>query len=497
MATSTPINNVQNSLVSSLAIWKCEIVSAEKRLDFKHLVIELNWFEDIFSNGITGNIVFNDSVAYNNLLSWCGDEFLVLSAGKPGLEDNETNSLRGIFRIYKPSSRHLANETNENYVIHFCSEELFLSERVVISKSYKNKKISDIVKDIAINYLKIKPKKLVEIEETFGNRDILIQNMSPIEAINWLSTQAISSKYGLQGGATYLFWKTKKGWYFKSVLSIFGSVNANWYPYPGTSKDNPYYWYGTKNVTFEGDHDPHRQILSYKIENTYDSVERLHRGVFNTKLISVDYLRRVHEEKKFNYDEYFDKFLKSKVELYSKYHKHKIKSNAIDRFNKTHVDYPDTVIKVSPSSTEQPKNEYIKKNQPDIKSNFVENTISLRFAQMGLINYNRIRLTIPGDPKISIGKIVYIKMPQATRTEDQKRKFDRFLSGYYLISAVRQKFDNENNYETVLEVVKDAYYDEKDIDGDKKVGLTPFPNDAYYKKVLSDDESVFIEQPKK
>lgn len=492
---SKPINNLENSLVSGLAIWKCEIVSAEKRLDFKHMIIELNWFEDMFSNGITGNIVINDSVAYNNLLSWCGDEFLVLNAGKPDMEDNATNCLRGIFRIYKPDARHLANETNENYVIHFCSEEIFLSERVIVSKSYKNKKISDIVKDIATTYLKIKPNKLIEIEDTLGNRDIVIQNMSPFEAINWLSTQAISSKNGLQSGATFLFWKTKKGWYFKSLISIFGDVNSNCYPYKGTSESNPYFWYGTKNVTYEGDHDPHRQIFAYKIENTYDSIERLHRGVFNNKLISVDYLRRTHEEKKFNYDEYFDKFLKTKVDLYTNYHKNKIKSNALDRFNKTHVDYPDTVIKVSPSSTKQPQNSYIKKKQPDIKPNYVENTIPYRFAQLGLINYNRIRLTIPGDPIICIGKLIYIKIPQATRTGDLKtRKFDRFLSGYYLVSAVRQKFDNENNYETVLEVIKDAYYDEKDIDGDQKVGLTPFPNDAYYKKVISDDESVFTEK---
>jgi hypothetical protein len=488
---ATIINNVQNSMVSGLTIWKCEIVSAEKRLDFKHMVVELNYYEDMFTNGISGNIVINDSAAYNNRLSWCGDEFLVLNVGKPTLENTEANTLRGIFRIYKPSNRHLANETNENYIINFCSEEIFLSERIIVSKSYKNKKISDIVKDIATNYLKIKSNKLF-IEETFDKRDIVIQNMSPMQAINWLCTQAIPNKTGLKSGATYLFWKNRNGWYFKSFMSIFNNVLPNLYP-KMAGEQKPFYWYGVKNTSFTGDYDPFRQIITYSIANTHDSLERVQRGMFNNKLISVDYLRRVHEEVKFDYEKYFNGYLKGNIDLYKNYHKNEILSNAQDRFNKNHNDYPDTIIKISPSSTNQKNNSYIKKNQPNITANYAENTIPYRFAQMSLLNYNRIRMVVPGDPMIGVGVMIYVKIPQATRTEKEKRTFDRFLSGYYLVTAIRQKLDNENNYETVLEIVKDAYYDEIDIDGDQKVGLSSFKNDGYYKKVAQDDDSVFTE----
>jgi hypothetical protein len=490
---NVPINNVQDLTLSGLTIWKCEIVSAEMRIDFKHMVVELNYYEDIFTNGISGNIVINDSLALNNKLSWCGDEFLVLNVGKPELENNEANTLRGIFRIYKPKDRHLANETNENYTINFCSEEIFLSERVIVSKSYKGKTISAIVQDIATSYLKIKK---ISVEKTFGTRDIVIQNMTPLQAINWLCTQAIPETTKLDSGAPFFFFRNRNGWFFKSFLSIYNNVNGNLHP-PQTQKEKPFYWYGVKNTPYTGGYDPYRHILSYSITNTHDSMERIQRGMFNNKLIAVDYLRRVHEEKVFDYEKYFDGFLKTKIDLYKNYHKHKILSNAKDRFNKNHNEYPDTIIKVLPSSTNQPNNPYIKKNQPDIKPNYVENTIPYRFSQMALLNYNRIRILVPGDPMVAIGKLIYIKMPQATRSDVDKRAYDRFLSGYYLVTAVRQKLDNENNYETVIEIVKDAYYDEKDIDGDKKVGLTPFSNDNYYKKVISDDYSVFIEQPKK
>ena len=52
-----------------------------------------------------------------------------------------------------------------------------------------------------------------------------------------------------------------------------------------------------------------------------------------------------------------------------------------------------------------------------------------------------------------------------------KKLYDRFLSGYYIISALRHKFDQENNFETVLEVIKDSYSGRKEL-YEGQAGLT-------------------------
>jgi hypothetical protein len=487
--------------VSGLEIHKCTVVSAGPTfMDFKFTMLELNYFEDLFSNVVSGTLIINDSNGFHNKLSWCGDEYLLLEFNKPDTRDDKQKfpPFKGIFRIFSTESRHLTGrEYNENFVLHFCSEESFLSSRMKISKSYKNMRISDIVIDIAVNILKIPKNKLgydprsktyANIEETFDKRDIVIPNMQPLEAINWLSTMAISdpaNKFGnhggLEGGATFFFYNNRYGWYFRSLLSIFNTVNQSRYRSPMLlSGSDEGYWYGVKNAEYPKGMalhvDPHNQILSYQIQDTFDAVQKNLRSIMSNKLIAIDYLRRTHEEKIFDYEKYFNNHLSKKVELYKEYNTKPILSNAEDRFKKTHNDYQ-TVWKIAPSTTNQKNNPYIKKRQPNISANYVENTIPYRFAQIGLMNYNNLKLLIPGDPYISTGRLIYVYLPQPTQTETAKKPQDRFLKGWYLVSCVRQKID-QTNFQTVLECVKDSYNSDVDVYDTKNIapGLAVFDN---------------------
>lgn len=487
--------------VSGLEIHKCTVVSAGPRfIDFKFIILEINYFEDIFSNSVTGEIVINDSNGLHNQFSWCGDEFLLLEVNKPGTDKDKNRfpPLKGIYRIFSTESRHLTGrEYNENFVLHFCSEESFLSSRMKLSKAYKQMTISDIVIDIAINVLKIprtklgyndRTKKYANIEETYGKRDIVIPNMRPLEAINWLCTMAISdinNKYGnhggLEGGATFFFYKNRYGVYFRSLLSIFNTVDQSRYRNPMlSSKSDEAYWYGVKNAEYPKDMnvnvDPHNQILSYQIQDTFDSVQRDLRSLMSNKLIAIDYLRRTHDQKVFDYEKYFNNHLSKKVQLYKEYNTKPILSNAEDRFKKKHNDYQ-PIWKIAPTTTKQKDNPYIKKKDPNIAPNYVENTIPYRYAQIGLATYNRIKLLIPGDPYISVGRLIYIYLPQATQNETATKPQDRFLKGWYLVSCVRHKIDQEN-FQTVLECVKDSYNSDVDVYDRKNItpGLASFDN---------------------
>ena len=65
--------------VIDLSIDRCDIVSAVGSVDVKGLVAELNIYEDMFSNCMSGNLLINDSNSLHNAYSWCGDEYLILS----------------------------------------------------------------------------------------------------------------------------------------------------------------------------------------------------------------------------------------------------------------------------------------------------------------------------------------------------------------------------------------------------------------------------------
>lgn len=478
----------EKRIPTDLEINKCTIVSAAgKSLDFKNAVVEFNYYEDIFSNSSSGVLVLSDSEGRQNQLSWTGDEYLILEFGKPEAKDLEIPPFKGIFRIYTVKGRHLGNDTNENLTINFCSEELFLSERMKISKSYENKPISEIVKDIATNFLKIPESKLLEVEATEGVQDMLVPKLKPLEAINWLSTLAISKELGLGGGATYLFYKDRDGYRFKPLLSIFKNIESDAIQYTnpiakksGITNKSSGYWYGMKNVEApKGDYkpDPYEQIISYQIMNSFDSVETHQRGMFGNRMLSIDYITRTHEIADFNYDTYWEYLQKMKFYSDPYYNNQPIKSLSKDRFGKGHSDYTESTIKIYPSTTRMKDSNYIKEQyariNKQVPANYVENCIPYRFAQLSLLGFNRIKLIIPGDPYITVGKVIYVNFPQTAREASGKAKYDRFFTGYYLISAVRQKLDQENNFETVLELIKDSYTGKKSIVGEK-VGLDPY-----------------------
>ena len=65
----------------------CLIVgSSGQPYEFKYMVVELNYYEDIYANAVTGNMLINDSSQFIEKLEFNGNEFLILKFDKPGLK---------------------------------------------------------------------------------------------------------------------------------------------------------------------------------------------------------------------------------------------------------------------------------------------------------------------------------------------------------------------------------------------------------------------------
>ena len=457
-------NDFTSSKVTGLEINKCLVVSINKQLEFRNAVTEFNYYEDMFSNFTSMQLLLSDSSGQHNNMSWTGDEYLEFEANKPDSEGIAgADPLKAKFRFFKIDGRGLAKDDNENLVMNCVSEDAFLSERMKISKSYVKKRISEIVKDIAINFLKISPEEFPDenIEKTMGLHDIVIPKWKPLEAINWLCTRAVSDKFGPDSGASYLFWKGRDGYHFRSILSIFDEVEKFQYTNPiakaqigGKSSG---YWYGIKNANYNGEvaWDPYEQIISHHPLDSFDTFELNQRGGFANRTLSIDYLRRTHENIDFDYDKYWG-FISGKILMYKdNYFNNKpILSPVTDKFGKKHNEYLESTIKIYPA-----------------KDDNLEKTIPYRYAQLALIGHNRLKLLIPGDPYISVGKIIYVHMPQTAKDAKGEKIYDRFLSGYYLITALRHKLDQENNFETLLEVMKDSYSGRKsEFEGKAGIG---------------------------
>jgi hypothetical protein len=380
-------------------------------------------------------MLINDSVNYLNLLQFDGNERVIISLDNP----SKNTPLERSFRLFKVSNRTQTRDSNENYILHFCSEELLLSEQSRISKSYKKTQISSIISAICKDYLKILPEKLF-IEQTIGLRDIIIPGYKPFQALNWLCSLSLSLETS-SVGTTYLYYENKYGFNFSSLASLYKQ------PIYRTFMFDVKNLHKIDDYMLSDDSKEINSVIAYKHINNFDTLANSNRGTFNNKLITFDPLRGSFGETTFDYS----KFSKDSPSL----NKYNFEADSINRFNKSAQDTT-SMVKFVVSTLGQSENPYIKDKKITINENKIENTIPFRIAQLALLNSNKMKLVIPGDVNMTVGLVIQFNLPTLSRQAFGEDEFDQFYSGRYLVTGIRHIIQQESRFITVIEICKDS-----------------------------------------
>jgi len=413
----------------------CKILGSSGQLfELRDVLIELVLFEDLFAFGISGKLIINDSINLINVMQLHGFEQLILKFDKPGFN----LPIEKKFRVTNITNRTQTSFQNENYIINFCTEELLLNEQYKISKSFINKKVSEVAKTIFNEYLKIYQN--LEIDETTGLRDIIIPGFKPVQALMWLCTFAIPEG-AKQIGAPYVCYENKEGFKFKSILKLFQQEVYKTYFYEPKglkSKQNPFLTDFNKELV---------NILRYEHIKVFDSISAARCGMFKNKLVTIDPLRLKFGEKEFKYDSYFEEAQSLESE--------KLNISKHNRLGETLQDSIN-VQKFAITTTGQPDNPYIKSKGIRINENKIEDTLPYRTAQIALFTAHRIKLLIPGDSDMHVGLVVKLKIPEISPDENKQKQADKFFAAKYLVTAVRHTLDHQGQFFTLIEVCKES-----------------------------------------
>lgn len=413
-------------------------------------MIELNLFEDLYSSTISGEIVLQDALGLISGYTFNGTEFLEVQLKKT--KDDQIFYSRN-FRVYKIGKRATGDSNNyEVYTLVFCSEEFLLSEQYRLSKSFKGQQISTIVSDIFTDYLKVNPNrgKPVYIEETMGTYDFIMPNKKLFETINWLSTYAKTS----ESAGDVVFFENSKGYFFVTLSSLFKTDVYNTYRFD------------PKNIS----DDMNRKLTNvtdFEVLDFYDTLAAITNGTFTNKVITLNVLQRKVNRTAgvFNYSNY--------LTISSNLNPNPIINNYKNRLGATMYDTaPITIpglesgcLRLSPSNAEDKNYEgVVQKDAVDSVANDIniERYMPNRVARLALANYMRIKVTIPGDPNLTVGKVVNFEtfkiQPSAFSESggNATRPLDPLYSGKYLVTAVRHIVKN-NEYITVMEMCKDSH----------------------------------------
>jgi hypothetical protein len=122
------------------------------------------------------------------------------------------------------------------------------------------------------------------------------------------------------------------------------------------------------------------------------------------------------------------------------------------------------VLRLAATNSNQPNYlPYVKQSPGSVAHDiFIEKYVPNRVAQIALANYQRIKIIIPGNSEIVAGRVVLFNaygtsavMP--TGTSGAARQYDPYLSGKYLVSAVRHIMTaSPSTYITILELAKES-----------------------------------------
>jgi hypothetical protein len=205
-------------------------VSGKEGADFGQMVSEISIVESIDFPAIRCTVTVEDAISTYTKLT--GNELLQIEYTLPDLGQKKSY----IFKVYRVGPIVKLHQ-KARYNIECISQECMINELSYIFGSYKNKKVSEIIKEIltsgpqsgdkstkqtskGINILS-RNKKL-EIEDTKDKFQCVIPGMRAFDAVNWLGSKAVrnnpSSGASFQSG--FIFYENFDGFYFKSFDKI-------------------------------------------------------------------------------------------------------------------------------------------------------------------------------------------------------------------------------------------------------------------------------------
>lgn len=386
--------------------------------NIRFVQLEINTYESIYNSNITCDITINDAKDMPLNLPLFGFEDLLLEFQSPGQK-----IWSKVFRLVKITNRALIKERETGYILHFVTPEAINNLKSRVSKSYKGMLISDMVSDLHYNWMDGGP---ANIETTKYQHHIIIPDLHPCLAINFLATRANSAGYN---GSNYLYYQDKNFFQFVTMESRLGLPAAKTYIFQvGNVRLDQV---GYKPVDFATD------VLaaqSYMFDDHSDILENLSTGMYGNELLTHSDGRKIWRRYTFDYPSSFDSY----VHLYQQ---NKLYSNA-----RPDLATPNSKLKLSSTG-----------HDLDMYPFLPQAWIPVRISQLQQLNNIRVHITIPGDSERTAGEVVEFILPSAEPPINDKQIIDTYYKGRFLVASVRHKIDVDKYY-TILELVKDSTF---------------------------------------
>ena len=404
------------------------IITKLGTFDITSIFEELNIFDSLLMPCMSGNILISDSIGLTQRLLFDGSEYIRINISKS--EDNaQVLSIEKTFRIYKQSDRNNYNQTSENYILSFVSEEFVYSEQKKVNQSYTGK-YSDAAAAILINYLKVSKEKIGIIDDTNGIHKYIVPLLSPIDSLNWLLKRSVNSN----NLADFVFFENNVGFNFVSLSTLYefdSLFTVNFQP---------------KNI-IENLSSEFLGVRNFNFISSFDLIDNIKNGFFANKFIGFDILTRNITENKLDIGNVFKQ---------KNLNKYPNASTGINRENKDLSEMYDSKVVLYPYQTSRFNTTYVKTND-NAAATIIDDThtyIPQRKALFNNLLQKKVCINLPGNFAISSGFILNLQS-HSYSVQTEKNSKDNSINGRYLVIGTRHII-KPNKHETICELVSDS-----------------------------------------
>lgn len=430
------------------------INSSDEVVDLSEFVVELNIYEDIFSNYLRGNIVVTDSRNLIDKFNIHGEEFLNVRLRTPSF----TEVIEKTFRIFKLTNREIVRDTSvQNYVLHFVSVELFFDISLPLFTPFEGT-VTDVAGKIFSDFLAtsrnfnisesnngvtedFKETQLIVINESSNKVKFVSPGWSPLKCINWLASKAIP-KDGI--AKSFIFFESNKNFYFGTLENLFKDAYEN----------NNYlgrYLISTSNIRQkENSQNVNREMFLAKdvemVEST-DYIKNYTNGYMGNRLVFLDVFNKDYQLIDYDHVSEYEK----------QFHTSGEGNKAKPVFNKN------TARNYATNISFYPKNPKLFDNYQDNISEKMNEIHGNRLSSMIELTNIKMNITVPGRTDAEVGRMLYFDYPSLgakDEKDDESSSQDKLYSGYYLITAIHHKV-TKIEHQMVMEIIKDSLYVDK------------------------------------
>lgn len=431
----------------------CTLVSGSgQTINIEDLVVDFSIFQNLFEKYMTCEIVINDSVGLINSLKgdpnngiqggFNGNELLCISY-KSNSDDLEWKN--HVFSLYELSDRSKVSERSEVYIIAGISVEAINNASLSVSKSFGNgggNKISNMMLSLTKEFFDtnimngfynslraatgVRVTKETTIDETTGAHRYIIPNLSVDDTINFFIDESDSDDHI----PVYTFYENSNGFNYRNISSLATQEPKETYQYALSNNDSAV---GDNESNYD-----RVKIRSFNILKQTNFLENIEMGLYKTKTMHIDLLRKFKRVTMFDYEKHFPKFKTlQKLKIPGA-----VESPAITR------------LVTSDHGRDTDKNFQVENPLPKTLTETAGHTD----AYSAHIFNTLIEVTIPGDSELDVGDVIYLSIPPSTIVEDEEGTEDKYMSGKYIITKLRHKMlgTNGSSFTTIIECGKDT-----------------------------------------